>query len=208
MAEIKLTNAHETWTVVDDDLMERLSVNRWHLHSLGYAAGYVDGKIRKLHRVVMGEPVGLMVDHINGNKLDNRRSNLRICTASQNASNRPKERKSSRSQYKGVMFESNTGRWRASISHNRYDASFGPYETDIEAAMAYNTIATALKGGFARVNDGIGFAKMTDDMLWFVERVRNAAQVDKLAAIVGVAKSRPDLWWPELAAAFADLESN
>lgn len=103
-----------------------------------------------MHRLIMNAPKGMVVDHINGNGLDNRRCNLRICTRQQNAYN--SRRVSGTSQYKGVHFEKATGRWRATITCRGRHYNLGLYESEIEAARAYDRKAIELFGEFAYLN--------------------------------------------------------
>jgi len=103
-----------------------------------------------MHRLIMNAPKGMVVDHINGNGLDNRRCNLRICTWQQNACNSCPSRGTSR--YKGVHFERATGRWRATISCRGEHHNLGLYESEVEAARAYDRKAIELFGEFAYLN--------------------------------------------------------
>lgn len=95
----------------------------------------------------------MLVDHINGNGLDNRRSNLRLATAFQNLANmaiRPHT-----SQYKGVSYykhRTSYKKWVAEIRCNRKRVRLGAFESEIEAARAYNEAAKNLFGEFARLN--------------------------------------------------------
>lgn len=96
-----------------------------------------------LHRVVMGATEGQLVDHINGNPLDNRRCNLRFASAGQNSMNcKPK-----RNGLKGVHIH-RVGVWRAQISVNGVRHSLGTYPTEAEAHAAYVAAAQKLQGAF------------------------------------------------------------
>lgn len=143
--------------IVDDEDYEKLKAHKWSASATGYAVrGFRrNGKsiLVKMHREILGEQcAGLEVDHINGNKLDNRRENLRIATRSQNASNRPKYYKDSSSKYKGVRKAKGRKKWTARICVNRKDIYLGQYETEEEAAMAYNKAAIQYHGQYAKLN--------------------------------------------------------
>ena len=113
MKKITLTQGKET--IVDDDDYEILMEHKWYAHKSSrkkdkfYAERMapVDSngkqKIIHIHRVIINAPKGMQVDHINGNPLDNRRENLRICTNQQNGMNRGKP-KDNTSGYKGVTY--------------------------------------------------------------------------------------------------------
>jgi hypothetical protein len=121
-------------------------------------AGYVSGKVKEggkwrtvyLHRWLMGEPEKMVVDHINGNRLDNRRENLRIVTYAQNNRNSDRRGCNSHSQYKGVYFQA--GRWRAQIGYEGRAHHLGTFYTEEAAARAYDAAAIAAYGEFARLN--------------------------------------------------------
>jgi len=110
----------------------------------------ISGKTERLHRVLIGAPPGYVIDHVNGNPLDNRRVNLRVATVSQNAKNRRAQR-GSFGRYKGVHAHNN-GWWRAVIWSDGKRHSIGVYRTREEAAAAYDEAAIQLHGEFARTN--------------------------------------------------------
>lgn len=115
------------FVLVDRDDYEKVGGKKWHLSSYGYAVRteYKDGKISKrlyMHRVIMGCPDGMVVDHKNGNKLDNRKSNLRICTDAENHRNR-------HDNPKYYYYDSIKKRWRVVIGSKHY----GSYKTEDEA---------------------------------------------------------------------------
>lgn len=96
---------------------------------------------------------GYVVDHINGNILDNRLTNLRCCSISQNLRNRGKNRNNT-TGYKGVVKVVRRGLegYRAEIRHNYRKRYSGTFPTAVEAAMEYNRMALELHGEFARLN--------------------------------------------------------
>lgn len=111
------------------------------------------GKNRKtlrLHRLIMQPPDDKLVDHIDGNGLNNRKSNLRICTDRQNSANSRKIANKT-SKYKGV-FRRESGRWRAAIRVNGKLINIGTFTDEMEAARAYNAMAVLYFGSFAWLN--------------------------------------------------------
>lgn len=106
-----------------------------------------------LHRLIMDAPEGFVVDHINGNTLDNRRANLRICSQAQNLLNR-KIHSNNRSGYKGVYYdpECRFRPWRADIRANGKRVRLGFFKTPEEAHSAYVDASKRLHGEFARAS--------------------------------------------------------
>lgn len=108
-----------------------------------------------MHRVLLGvSDPRIQVDHINLDTLDNRRSNLRIVTNQQNAFNQAPRRGTSR--FKGVCWHKSVGKWNAQIGHNGRVRSLGVFESEIDAARAYDEAALRLFGEFARTNESMG----------------------------------------------------
>jgi len=103
----------------------------------------------RMHRVIMGEPVGLQVDHRDGDGLNNRRDNLRVATSSQNAQN---QRRSSAnlSGHKGVGFHKTSGKWRARIKLNGKRKHLGYFDTPEDAHEVYCKVSAELHGEFGR----------------------------------------------------------
>jgi len=147
------------FALVDEADFEWLSQWTWHAHSRGYAArnsGLREGKRRKIlmHREIVKPAEGLHTDHINGDRLDNRRVNLRVCTQAENNCNRLK-RADNTSGFKGVYRHSDRNKprpWVAKIHGNRRYVHVGCYATPEEAARAYDEAALKLHGEFAQLN--------------------------------------------------------
>ena len=106
----------------------------------------------RMHREIMNAPDGLLVDHQNGKTLDNRRSNLRLATHSQNMCNKPKTSTKSTSRFRGVYLDKRKGRWVAKIQINRKCIWLGHFNNEIEAARAYDAAAKMYHKEFARLN--------------------------------------------------------
>jgi len=150
MKYIKLTQNKQA--VVDDGDHEELSRYSWY-YKQGYAVRNSeysnDGKRTtiRMHREIMSTPTGFETDHINHDKLDNRRKNLRIVDRSQNMWNRKPQK--GRSPYKGVTYNKKHGKWYAQIQKNGVKIHIGSYSSDIEASKAYQEAASRLHGTFA-----------------------------------------------------------
>lgn len=151
------------FAIVDKSDFEYLNQWKWHYNS-GYAERkeYKNGKQYhvKMHRVLCK---GKLIDHINGDKLDNRKSNLRSATHSQNAMNMRKHR--GKSVYKGVSQD--RGYWRTTIWKNNKIAFRTSAKKERWAAMIYDLNATALFGKYARLNfpNSLRGEKTADELL-------------------------------------------
>ena len=143
------------YTIVDAEDYERLSKYQWCAvkeRRSWYAKTLdKDGKRLALHRLVLNAPKGLFVDHIDHNCLNNRRSNLRLCTQKQNNCN-TLPRKGCSSKYKGVSFNKARKRFIAYIQHNKKRFHLGYFEDEIDAAKAYDKKAREFFGEFAYLN--------------------------------------------------------
>ena len=157
MALIPLTRGEVA--IVDDTDAAFLNQWKWSLSDSGkgYYAYRQDVRGGRqiqvfMHRLLTGahgsrEPI---VDHKNGNGLDNRRENLRICNAFQNAWNMRKHRGTSR--FKGVCFDKHKRRWAAAIKCYGVQHHLGRFKSEESAALAYDEAARKLHGAFARLN--------------------------------------------------------
>jgi hypothetical protein len=144
--ELRRRNAPSLWALIDESNRELVEPYNWQTvyakHTF-YVRGYVPGSDRKrftlLHRLILDAPKGVEVDHRNGNGLDNRRSNLRLATRSQNRAN-VRAVVNGSSRYKGVT--RHKGAWQADIANNY----IGRFSTEEAAARAYDAEALARYG--------------------------------------------------------------
>lgn len=154
MRELALKNGG--FTLVDDEDFEYLSQYSWIKHARGYVIRRANRTTMIwMHREIKGLPSDdkRMIDHINGNRLDNRRENLRIATKSQNCHNQGIQRTST-SGYKGVTWHSGrrVNKWIAQISLNGRRIYLGCFDDIHVAAHEYNKAAIKYHGEFARLN--------------------------------------------------------
>jgi hypothetical protein len=144
---------------VDDEDFEELNKHRWFLSSYGYAGRMesikeCSGGKRKyiaIHRLVLNDPYSFDIDHIDGDKLNNQKYNLRICTHQENLCNKFKCRNNT-SGYKGVSFEKMTNKWVVYVSKNDKTIRIGAFTNKTDAARAYNEAAVKYYGEFAKLN--------------------------------------------------------
>ncbi|MFH1371466.1 MAG: HNH endonuclease [Planctomycetota bacterium] len=147
------------WTILDPQDYYRYAGFKWciggdkdNLYAVrGQLNGPVDMKMVRLHRLIMDAPKGLLVDHHNGDSLDNRRANLRLATNSQNQCNRRK-RKNTTSRFRGVYFHKVHRKWAAQIVVEGKRIFLGYFDSEIEAAKARDRAAIKYHGEFARLN--------------------------------------------------------
>lgn len=142
--------------LLDKEDYERLKAFRYYLHKKGYAYRFdMTSGTRKavyLHHDVIGKQEGKVVDHINGVKLDNRKSNLRHISNKENIWKAEKVRESS-SEYKGVCWIKSSKAWLSAIRYNGKQIRIGLFHDEKVAAYAYNCYAKNLYGQYAYEND-------------------------------------------------------
>jgi hypothetical protein len=151
MKEIQLTQGHVA--IIDDEDYDRLSKYKWFSfrnNGYFYSASSIDKKITLMHRYIMNiSDKNIHIDHKNHNTLDNRKENLRACSRSQNLANQGiKEGK----RFKGVYTEKGRDTYRANISYHGKSFMIGRFDTEEEAAIAYNKKALELFGEFSVLN--------------------------------------------------------
>lgn len=143
MKTIKLTNSQKV-VMVDDDDFETLSKSSWSLSSVGYAQSNC-----LMHRLIMNPPIGMDIDHINHNKLDNRKENLRILTHSENIIN------AKRSWIeKGTCYDKVKKKWRAAIRVRKKRIHLGYFKTEQEAMTRYRNYRDNLVKDFNNTHKG------------------------------------------------------
>ncbi len=178
-----------TYALVDDEDYERLVFflgkhRKWRCHKRRnhrYAGTVVKGKTYHMHRVVLDVKDGVIVDHKNRDGLDNRKENLSVCSASQNAVN--SVRRESKSGFKGVHWHERYNGWRARFCVDYCDRTIGFFRSPYIAAAAYDLLASKHHGGFLLTNATIQKQKSEDALRRYIERIhrdlrdnRNAAQ--------------------------------
>lgn len=152
-----LTSKNGEEILADVGDMAKITRYTWCISKTGYAVANIGGKVVKMHRYLLDVPAGKVVDHINGNTLDNRRSNLRVCEQSENMRNMGRK-KNNRPPYPGVQVKQN-GRYRVRITVDRKEIAIGTYDTEEEAIRAridaenryYGVFAPTLSRGLSRV---------------------------------------------------------
>ena len=159
MKQIPLS--HGLFAQVDDEDYEYLNKYKWYVRKTKTVGVYyattcikVNGKQRSqsMHRIIMGDSsLKPQIDHIDGNGLNNQKHNLRFCTAQENQMNQHK-RTYGYSIYKGVSWCKPTEKWIARIMRNGKSYHLGSFNTDTEAAKAYDSFAIKNDGLFARLN--------------------------------------------------------
>lgn len=138
------------FAIVDDEDFDLVSRYKWHfLPSPNSKDGYAVTKMR-MHRLIINAPPNMFVDHINGDPLDNRRCNLRLCTNAQNQQNTASRGGSSR--HKGVSFNKKSGKWLAAFLFEGRRYYCGLWKDEDEAARAVDKKRGEVCGTFASKN--------------------------------------------------------
>lgn len=205
------------FAVVDEEDYERLTgftpqittrndtpkTYRWYFSNNGGAYATYGGRINKthvaMHRLIMNAPDHLEVDHINGNRLDNRKENLRLATRSENQRNTQKSKRGITSKYKGVCYDKKQGQYKAEINGK----FLGYYNSELVAATAYDKAANEMYGKFAKCN----FPDEEYALLWeeygkqIENRKRTKGSINRTSKYKGVSKDKRRGGW----VAYADV---
>lgn len=159
MRAIQITR--KAFDFVDDEDYERINSKKWELNPEGSGYAVRKGSKRRgepktvqMHREILYAPPGTLIDHINGNGLDNRKCNSRFANAQKNAFNKKKADRKFTSKYKGVLKRKDKDTWTARIKFNdRHIELGGRYKTEEYAAAVYNFASKIMFGEFRRENE-------------------------------------------------------
>ena len=137
--------------IIDIEDIDLVKNHKWYLRN-----GYIHNtKVGSLHRFLLNPKDDEVVDHINNNPSDNRRRNLRICTAQQNSMNRLKHKRNTTSIYKGVYFDKKNKKWKAVIRINNKLKYIGHYDSELEASISYDKAAILYHSVYCNLNHPI-----------------------------------------------------
>lgn len=141
--------------LIDTEDHPKLSRYKWKVKREGSRQYAVCAKppFTRMHRMVLQPKRGEIIDHANGDGLDNRKCNLRICTPSQNMYNR-KVNRNNITGFKGVSIDKKTGLFLAAIQKDRKSIKLGLFDNPFKAAKAYDAAAKEMFGEFANLNFG------------------------------------------------------
>lgn len=148
MKKIKLSQ--NKYALVDDQDYPWLNQWKWSFDG-SYAQRIGEGKHIRMHTLILDTPSNMQGDHINGDRLDNRRHNLRNVTHLKNLYNRFSEKNSS-SGFKGVHWHKASDKWKVEIGFENKNRYIGIFEDERHAAMAYDIWAKDLHGDYAKLN--------------------------------------------------------
>ncbi len=140
------------WTLVDADDYHLAASRRWHVETAGYVVARANSRRVALHALVLPARDGLLIDHREGNKLDNRRGSLRLVTVSENAANLRLNRAGRSSRYRGVTYHKATGKWQAAAHHDGRCKHAGLHRREEDAALAFDRLAARLWPGIVPPN--------------------------------------------------------
>lgn len=160
---VKVPLTRGLYAVIDDDDADRVSQHRWHAEKVKQASDkfyarcsfWENGKCApvRLHRFIARADRGMVVDHINGDGLDNRKGNLRVCTQSKNLMNRNVKQRQNTSGHPGVSWHKSTGKWRADIMVDGSPIWLGTFKEKQLAIEARKTAEHKYFGEYAPGKD-------------------------------------------------------
>jgi hypothetical protein len=163
--ELKTNNGYTYW--IDDEDLSLISAYHWYGYTpkktkkdgrISHYSPFIQANIKekgttvRLHRLLLNDPVGVHIDHVDGDRCNNRKNNLRCCTRSQNNRNRIRHYTNT-SGFKGVTWHARAKKWQAQLSKTKGKSYIGLFNTKEEAATAYNKAALEWHGEFAKLND-------------------------------------------------------
>lgn len=142
-------------SIVDVELFPYLSQFHWYFDGRYAARTVWNRETKKETKLYMHKDLvkGGLVDHINGNKLDNRLCNLRKVSSQQNHMNQLVQNKTKHSKYKGVSWDKSRNKWIAYCKKDGKMNNLGRFTEEKEAALAYNRKAVEIFGEFAKLNE-------------------------------------------------------
>lgn len=149
--EMKVITKKGEEILIDAEDFEKVKNHSWCISKTGYPVANMNGKVVKLHRYLLGlNNPDIIVDHINRNKLDNRKCNLRICTALENSRNASVS-KNNKTGHLGIS-KTKEGKFRARIMVNRKEIRLGRYEKIEDAIKARKKAEKKYFGNFAPID--------------------------------------------------------
>lgn len=163
--EVKLTNSDQV-ALIDHDDLKNVAKYKWKLEK-GYAVTMLNwyeggkrrGKTTRMHQLIINPAEGLVTDHINMDKLDNRKENLRLVTPQQNMWNKKTSRKTPSSIYKGVSYCKQTNKWKVSLTIDGKCKTLGRFREEADAAMVFDYHAKQVHGDYGCYNGDLAMGR-------------------------------------------------
>ena len=163
--DLKLGGEREGYAIVSKEDYEKVEPYKWQQDDKGYVRGKIKTRVGRrtvsIHRFIMDAKRRQVVDHINGNPLDNRRENLRVTNIQLNGENKHMKKVNTTSKYKGVYLNKEKNKFIANISHSGKRTQIGQFTTEVEAAEAYDMYVVHNKLDHICIN----FPEKRDDYL-------------------------------------------
>lgn len=152
IAYIPLTKGK--YAMIDAEDISKIENFEWHC-SYGYAVNKSGKQAIRMHNLIIESKEGMIIDHINGVRSDNRKANLRLCNYTENSINSIMKSNNT-SGFKGVHYDKQSGKWRVEIKVNKTKKYIGGFAKKEEAAKAYDEAALKYHGEFAKTNKMLG----------------------------------------------------